>query len=82
MHSPHCVFCLKVEEKADKWEVIGDKTTREVKHPGATSYKIEGLTANSHYKIELRAHNDIGYSTPAEAIIKTGNGMWCSEFSC
>lgn len=70
-----CSLYLKVEEKADKWEVIGDKTTREVKYPGASSFKIEGLKANSHYKIELRAHNDIGYSTPAEAIVKTGNGV-------
>ncbi|XP_050711611.1 fasciclin-2-like isoform X4 [Eriocheir sinensis] len=67
------IVYYQVEEKAGKWEVIGDKTTREVKYPGTSSYKIEGLTANSHYKIELRAHNDIGYSTPAEAIIKTGN---------
>lgn len=70
-----------MKEKEDKWEAIGGKTTQEVEYPGKTTYKIEGLQFNSHYKIELRAHNDIGYSTPAEAIIKTANGVYYYEFS-
>lgn len=65
---------LQVREKEGQWEAVGEKTTREVEYPGSSSYKIEGLHSDSYYKIELRAHNEIGFSTPAEAIIKTAHG--------
>lgn len=35
---------------------------------------INPLDSDTHYKIELRAENSIGYSTPAEIYVKTARG--------
>ncbi|KAK8376758.1 hypothetical protein O3P69_009997 [Scylla paramamosain] len=67
------IVYYQVKKKGEEWEPVGKKTTQEVPYPGTSSYKIEGLLSNSYYKIELRAHNDIGFSTPAEKIIKTAH---------
>lgn len=32
------------------------------------------LRPDTYYKIELRAHNAIGFSTPGQAIVKTARG--------
>ncbi|XP_044731332.1 fasciclin-2 isoform X2 [Chrysoperla carnea] len=40
-----------------------------------TAYELNQLQSDTHYKIELRAHNAIGYSIPAQIIIKTARGM-------
>lgn len=68
------LYCLQVQEKEGQWEVVGKESTAEIEYDGVSTYKIEGLSSDSYYKIELRAHNEIGYSTPAEAIIKTAHG--------
>ncbi|XP_045121116.1 fasciclin-2-like isoform X3 [Portunus trituberculatus] len=67
------ILYYQVKKKGESWEAVGDKMTQEVPYPGTTSYKIEGLLSNSYYRIELRAHNDIGFSTPAEKVIKTAH---------
>ncbi|KAK9512568.1 hypothetical protein O3M35_000965 [Rhynocoris fuscipes] len=39
-----------------------------------TSVDVKDLAADTYYKIELRAHNSIGYSTPGQVILKTARG--------
>ncbi|KAG0720397.1 Fasciclin-2 [Chionoecetes opilio] len=68
------IIYYQVDKKNGQWEAVGEKTTREVQYPGKSTYKIEGLESDVLYKIELRAHNDIGFSTPTEAVIKTAPG--------
>jgi neurocan core protein len=41
-----------------------------------TAFVLRALTADTHYKIELRAHNKIGFSTPGEVVIKTARGKY------
>ncbi|XP_076050784.1 fasciclin-2-like isoform X3 [Oratosquilla oratoria] len=67
------IIYYPVAIESDKWEMTpgSSKTTRQIDYPGETQYSIEGLQSDTHYKLELRAHNEIGFSTPAEAIIKT-----------
>ena len=65
---------FEVRKREGKWEETGEKMVRKVPYPDTISYRIEGLHSNSNYKIELRAHNKIGYSAPAQAMIKTANG--------
>ncbi|XP_034139636.1 fasciclin-2 isoform X7 [Drosophila guanche] len=36
-----------------------------------TSYEMTDLNGNTYYRIELKAHNAIGYSSPASIIMKT-----------
>nr|XP_053638441.1 fasciclin-2-like isoform X2 [Cherax quadricarinatus] len=67
------IIYYQVHNVSGTWENAGTKTTRQVEHPGETTYTIENLRSNSYYRIELRAHNEIGFSTPAEAVIKTAN---------
>ncbi|KAK4303116.1 hypothetical protein Pmani_024845 [Petrolisthes manimaculis] len=64
-----------------KWEVKDRKTTKDVDYPGVSSFKLESLSHDAFYKIELRAHNEIGFSTPAEVIIKTAHGPETGENS-
>ncbi|XP_071549561.1 uncharacterized protein [Panulirus ornatus] len=68
------IVYYQVHNVSGKWESAGTKTTREVEYPGPTTHTIESLRSNAYYRIELRAHNDIGFSTPSEAVIKTPNG--------
>ncbi|SPP89153.1 blast:Fasciclin-2 [Drosophila guanche] len=39
-----------------------------------TSYEMTDLNGNTYYRIELKAHNAIGYSSPASIIMKTTRG--------
>lgn len=47
---------------------------KRISDPGFTSYMLQGLKPNTHYKIELRANNIIGNSQPGTLIIKTAMG--------
>ncbi|XP_034489459.1 fasciclin-2 isoform X3 [Drosophila innubila] len=40
-----------------------------------TSYQMTDLSGNTYYRIELKAHNAIGYSSPAAIIMKTTRGI-------
>ncbi|KAM8719562.1 hypothetical protein ACLKA7_005748 [Drosophila subpalustris] len=40
-----------------------------------TSYQMTDLSGNTYYRIELKAHNAIGYSSPASIIMKTTRGI-------
>ncbi|XP_030382113.1 fasciclin-2 isoform X2 [Scaptodrosophila lebanonensis] len=40
-----------------------------------TSYEMSQLSGNTYYRIELKAHNAIGYSSPASIIMKTTRGI-------
>lgn len=46
----------------------------EVSVADSTSYEMGGLQGDSLYRIELRAHNAIGYSEPANLLLKTVRG--------
>jgi len=39
-----------------------------------TSFEMSQLVGNTYYRIELKAHNAIGYSSPASIIMKTTRG--------
>ncbi|XP_042205865.1 fasciclin-2-like isoform X3 [Homarus americanus] len=67
------IIYYQVHNVSGTWESTGTKTTEVVEYPGSTTYNIDGLRSNTHYRIELRAHNEIGFSIPAEAVIKTAH---------
>ncbi|XP_055913981.1 fasciclin-2 isoform X2 [Eupeodes corollae] len=41
----------------------------------STSFEMSSLSGNTYYRIELRAHNAIGFSSPASIIMKTTRGV-------
>ena len=57
-------------------------TTKEVKYPGNVQYELTSLIPDTFYKIELRAHNEMGFSQPAEIIVKTAPGNFHFNLSC
>merc|ERR1712071_231553 len=39
--------------------------------PTTVKYNLNGLKASTLYRVELRAYNEIGYSAPAEILVRT-----------
>lgn len=47
-----------------------------------TSYELRGLAPDTFYKVEIRAHNYIGFSVPGQVVVKTAQGMsGCASFA-
>ncbi|KAF2360252.1 Fibronectin type III [Trinorchestia longiramus] len=67
------IIYYQVVKDGDGWKTIGAKIEKTVEFPGVTTYQIQKLRPDTYYRIELRAHNSIGYSSPAELVIKTAN---------
>ena len=57
-----------------RWERHGNLFRTEIPHPGNVRYLITNLYPNTHHLIEIRAHNQEGYSTSSALVIKTARG--------
>lgn len=55
------------------WTEAGPIIRKEVA-PGVVSFEIKNLKPDTFYKVEIRAHNAIGFSEPTEIIVKTAKG--------
>lgn len=55
--------------------------TVELKSADKTALLMDSLNADTFYKVEVRAHNDIGYSVPSEIVFKTAMGKYATLFS-
>lgn len=44
-----------------------------------TSWSMTNLNPNEFYKVEVRAHNLIGYSVPSELYFKTATGKYTNS---
>lgn len=60
-------------------EMTGQCDVKDLSSTDHTAYVLRSLVADTHYKIELRAHNKIGFSMPGEVVIKTARGKYTSE---
>lgn len=64
-----------VKREEGRWiELENQCDTRDLSSADHTVYVLRNLIADKHYKIELRARNKIGFSTPGEVVIKTARG--------
>ncbi|XP_067129306.1 fasciclin-2-like isoform X3 [Centruroides vittatus] len=63
---------FQVIREGNEWKMIG-KAKEEIINDweNAPRYEIVSLNANSHYKVEVRAHNQIGFSQDATMIFQT-----------
>ncbi|XP_065563169.1 fasciclin-2-like isoform X3 [Artemia franciscana] len=52
------------------WTEAGPSIRKEV-GPGVVSFEIKNLKPDTFYKVEIRAHNAIGFSEPTDIIVKT-----------
>ncbi|XP_050056028.1 fasciclin-2 isoform X4 [Aphis gossypii] len=54
------------------WTVRRDSCRSEdLRSPDKTAFLMDNLNANTFYKVEVRAHNEIGFSVPSELVFKT-----------
>lgn len=53
--------------------------SREV-HSSETGFEMSHLQSGTYYRIELRAHNAIGFSRSAVLLIRTARGEFGNEF--
>ena len=56
------------------WYRIGDISRTEIPHPGNVRYRVTKLYPNTHYMIEIRAHNYLGFSRVSSIVVKTARG--------
>lgn len=68
------LLVLQTEKVNGEWRDLGtcsEPITQSFQH---TTYMMGNLKPDTTYKVELRAHNAIGHSTPAEVRIRTARG--------
>jgi neurocan core protein len=74
------MHCKQVKRVDGDWEVLDYPcSSRDLSSAEHTAYVLQNLVADTYYKIELRARNKIGFSTPGEVIIKTARGKYTLE---
>ncbi|KPU75268.1 fasciclin 2, isoform C [Drosophila ananassae] len=66
-------YCPGVKISGTWTELENNCNTVEVVE--TTSFEMTQLNGNTYYRIELKAHNAIGYSSPASIIMKTTRGI-------
>ncbi|XP_021918912.1 fasciclin-2 isoform X4 [Zootermopsis nevadensis] len=67
-------FC-RVKRVDGMWTEMGYPCdSKDISSTENTMYVLKNLVPDAYYKIELRAHNKIGFSLPGEVIIKTARG--------
>ncbi|KRK06011.1 fasciclin-2 isoform X1 [Drosophila yakuba] len=66
-------YCPGVKISGTWTELENSCNTVEVTE--TTSFEMTQLVGNTYYRIELKAHNAIGYSSPASIIMKTTRGI-------
>lgn len=67
-----CVWSLKVRNDSSQGLVSdGSQVTTNIDNPTAVKYNLVNLKSSTLYRVELRAYNQIGYSQPAELIVRT-----------
>lgn len=52
----------------------GTLVRNQVPYPANVRFEMKNLKPDTIYHIELRAHNIIGFSAPAEIILRTAKG--------
>ena len=69
------IIMLQVHKVNDVWtDTDPGCRTIDLKTPEQTSADILELTPDTYYKIELRARNSIGFSSPGQMILRTARG--------
>ena len=56
------------------WKRVGSVFRTEVPHPGNVRYIIRDLYTDAYHMVEIRAHNNKGYSPVSSIVVKTAKG--------
>ncbi|XP_059062829.1 fasciclin-2-like isoform X1 [Achroia grisella] len=69
-------YCPVVKVSGE-WKVVSESqcVVEELKSYDAISYEVRGLYPDTRYRMQLRAHNILGYSLPVELYLQTALGV-------
>ncbi|XP_025420023.1 fasciclin-2-like isoform X1 [Sipha flava] len=68
-------YCV-IDKINTMWTTRRDSCKNEqLRFQDRTAFLMNNLNANTFYKVEVRAHNEIGYSVPSELVFKTAAGV-------
>ena len=71
--SPFATY--QVRNTTTNWVEAGQSVRAQVPYPAQPKYDMKNLKPDSFYRVELRAHNVIGFSAPAEIFLRTAKGQ-------
>ena len=71
-------YPVRWQDSTLSWTRIRNAPFRryEVPHPGNVRYLVTELYADTHYTMEIRAHNPRGYSRVSSITVKTARGKY------
>ena len=58
------------------WKIVGNVFRTEVPHPGNVRYVIDDLYTDTFHMVEIRAHNNLGFSPVSSIVVKTAKGKF------
>lgn len=75
------LFAPQVLKVSGEWRVASDSQcfTEEIKSYEAISYEVIGLHPDTRYRMQVRAHNILGFSKPAHLYVQTALGEYNQE---
>ncbi|GIY24720.1 fasciclin-2 [Caerostris extrusa] len=66
---------FEAEKKSGNWRRVGESIVKEVRSwANSPEFEMTRLKANTYYKVEVRAHNNIGFSQDATMVFQTAAG--------
>uniref|UniRef100_A0A1W7RAL5 Fasciclin-2 n=1 Tax=Hadrurus spadix TaxID=141984 RepID=A0A1W7RAL5_9SCOR len=66
---------FQVTKDGNDWTIIGKAKMEEIRNWNrAPRFELKSLNPNSYYKVEVRAHNEIGFSQDATIVFRTAAG--------
>lgn len=75
-------YCPVLKVRGE-WRVASETqcVTEELESFEAISYEVRGLRPDTHYRMHVRAHNVLGFSSPAQLYVQTALGVERSGFA-
>ena len=71
-------YC-QIKRVSGEWEVLENTCrTEDIKTQGRLKHWIKNLYSDTFYKVELKAHNIMGFSKPGSGKFKTARGKFLS----
>lgn len=72
---------IQVQKITGEWRVASDSQciVEELKSPEVINYEVRGLHPDTRYRMQVQAHNALGYSLPAQLYVQTALGEYNQE---
>lgn len=70
-----------MQKVTGEWRIASESqcVVEELKSLEAISYEVRGLRPDTRYRMQVRAHNVLGFSLPAQLYVQTALGEYNQE---